>query len=108
MSATFLSAIRWVENFHLFVLGMMAFASAWFGRAALRQRWSYWTRLHIAGMGLSYVLMLAAFYVDNGKQLPIWKDLPHSMSWLLPLLVAAPPLARALLYHRLVRATRAT
>jgi hypothetical protein len=28
-------------------------------------------------MGLSYVLMLIAFYVDNGKQLPIWKDLPH-------------------------------
>jgi len=86
MSATFLSAIRWVENFHLFVLGMMGFASAWFGRTALRQRWSHWTRLHIAGMGLSYVLMLVAFYVDNGKHLPLWKHLPHFMYWLLPLL----------------------
>jgi len=103
MSATFLSAIRWVENFHLFVLGMMAFASAWFGRAALRQRWSYWTRLHIAGMGLSYVLMLAAFYVDNGKQLPLWKHLPHFMYWLLPLLAGLPLIVRALLWHPLVQ-----
>jgi len=31
----------------------------------------------MTGMSLSYVLMLIAFYVDNGKQLPIWKDLPH-------------------------------
>jgi hypothetical protein len=28
-------------------------------------------------MGLSYILMLIAFYVDNGKQLPLWKDQPH-------------------------------
>jgi hypothetical protein len=28
-------------------------------------------------MSLSYVVMLIAFYVDNGKQLPVWKDLPH-------------------------------
>ena len=103
MSATFLSAIRWVENFHLFVLGMMAFASAWFGRTALRQRWSYWTRLHIAGMGLSYVLMLVAFYVDNGKQLPLWKHLPHFMYWLLPLLAGLPLIVRALLWHPLVQ-----
>jgi hypothetical protein len=30
-------------------------------------------------MGLSYILMLIAFYVDNGKQLPLWKNLPHFM-----------------------------
>ena len=103
MSATFLSVIRWVENFHLFVLGMIAFASAWFGRTALRQRWSCWTRLHIAGMGLSYVLMLVAFYVDNGKHLPLWKDLPHFMYWLLPLLAGLPLIVRALLWHPLVQ-----
>ena len=26
-------------------------------------------------MGLSYILLLTAFYVDNGKSLPLWKDL---------------------------------
>jgi hypothetical protein len=39
--------------------------------------------------------MLTAFYVDNGKQLPAWKDLPHVTHWLLPLLVATPRLVRA-------------
>jgi hypothetical protein len=105
-SATFLAIMRWRGNEHLFALGASAFGCAWFGRSALRQRWRCWVRLHITGMSLSYVLMLIAFYVDNGKQLPIWKDLPHVAYWLLPLVVAAPLLIRALLYHPLVHAPR--
>jgi len=101
MSATFLSAMRWGENYHLFVLGISSFACAWFGRSALRQRWPYWARLHITGMGVSYVLMLIAFYVDNGKQLPLWKELPHFTYWLVPLLVGIPLIVRALLWHPL-------
>jgi uncharacterized membrane protein len=103
ISAGLLSLMRWAENYHLFVLAVMSFASAWFGRAALRRRWPYWTRLHIAGMGLSYVLMLIAFYVDNGKQLPVWKNMPHFTYWLLPLLVGLPLILRALLWHPLTQ-----
>ena len=89
-SATFLSVMRWAENYHLFILGALSFTSAWLGRRALLDRWCSWARLHITGMGLSYVLMLIAFYVDNGKQLPLWKDLPHITYWLLPLAVGLP------------------
>jgi hypothetical protein len=105
-SATFLSVMRWHENYHLFILGALSFASAWLGRRALRQRWRYWARLHITGMGFSYVLMLIAFYVDNGKQLPLWKDLPHFMYWLLPLAVGIPLIVRALLWHPLAQLGR--
>jgi hypothetical protein len=55
-------------------------------------------------MGLSYVLLLVAFCVDNGKQLPLWKDLPYFMYWLLPLAIGVPPVIRALLRHPLARA----
>jgi uncharacterized membrane protein len=103
VSATFLSVMRWAENYHLFILGALSFASAWLGRRALRERWRRWVRLHISGMGISYVLMLIAFYVDNGKQLPLWKDLPHSLYWLLPIAVGLPLIVRALLWHPLVR-----
>lgn len=102
-SATFLSIMRWADNYHLFILGAVSFASAWLGRRALRERWSNWVRLHIIGMGFSYVVMLIAFYVDNGKQLPIWKDLPHVTYWLLPLAVGLPLIVRALLRHPLAR-----
>jgi uncharacterized membrane protein len=101
-SMTFLSVMRWAENYQLFILGTLSFASAWLGRRALRQRWPRWARLHITGMGLSYILMLIAFYVDNGKQLPLWKDMPHFTYWLLPLLVGLPLIVRALLWHPLV------
>jgi hypothetical protein len=105
-SATFLSIMRWSENYHLFALGACSFGCAWFGRAALRLRLRQWIRLHMTGMSLSYVLMLIAFYVDNGKQLPVWRELPPATYWLLPPLVAAPILLRALLYHPLVVAAR--
>jgi uncharacterized membrane protein len=104
-SATFLSLMRWDENYHLFILGASSFACAWIGRSALRHRWRYRVRLHIAGMGMSYVLMLIAFYVDNGRQLPLWKDLPHFMYWLIPLAVGMPLIVRALLWPPLARPT---
>jgi hypothetical protein len=87
---------------------LISFASAWLGRAALRQRWHNWARVHITGMGLSYILILIAFYVHNGKQLPLWKDLPHFMYWLLPLAVGTPLIVWALLRHPLARAPNLT
>jgi len=101
-SATALSIMRWTENYHLFVLGAVSFMWAWFGRSALRGRWWNWVRLHITGMSMSYVFMLIAFYVDNGKQLPVWKDLPHFTYWFVPLAVATPLIIWALLWHPLV------
>jgi hypothetical protein len=102
-STALLSAMRWTENVHLFTLGALALGSAWAGRTALRKRWTNWVRLHIAGMGFSYVLMLIAFYVDNGKQLPLWKDLPHFTYRLIPLAIGVPLIVRALLRHPLAR-----
>ena len=50
-SATALAAMRWAQDYHLFVLGLMAFAAALLGRTARRHRWRAWVRLHITGMG---------------------------------------------------------
>src|SRR5262245_53530553 len=104
-SATYLSIARWAENYPLFVLGMLSFALAWFGRTAMQKRWPSCVRLHITGMGLSYVVLLIAFYVDNGKQLPLWRDLPRFRYWLLPLAVGVPLVIGALLWHPLARRT---
>jgi hypothetical protein len=103
VSATGLSVVRWAENYHLFILGLLAFIAASLGRAARRQRWRRWVRLHITGMGFSYILLLTAFYVDNGKNLPLWKELPPISYWLLPAAVGIPFIIRALLRHPLAR-----
>lgn len=103
VSATGLSVVRWAEDHHLFILGLLAFIAASLGRTARRRRWPGWVRLHIAGMGLSYILLLTAFYVDNGKSLPLWKDLPPITYWLLPAAVGSPLILRALFRHPLVR-----
>jgi hypothetical protein len=105
-TASALSFMRWAANYHLFILGMLTLAAATVGREARRRRWPNWTSMHIIGMGASYILLLTAFYVDNGKQLPLWKDLPHWTYWTLPALVGAPLIAWALLRHPLMRAPR--
>jgi hypothetical protein len=97
-----LSFMRWVEDCHLFILGTLAFASACFGRTAARRRWRQWPRLHLTSMGASYIVMLTAFYVDNGKNLPLWKELPQIVFWILPAAIGMPLILHALLRHPLV------
>jgi hypothetical protein len=102
-SATVLSAMRWADDYHLFILGMLSFAAATVGRTARRRRWRNWARLHITGMGTSYILLLVAFYVDNGKNLPLWKELPPIAYWLIPIMLGVPLVVRALLRHPLAQ-----
>ena len=105
-SATILSLMRWSEDYHLFVLGLLAFIAALLGRKARRQRRRGWPQWHVLGMGASYVLLLTAFYVDNGKQLPIWRGLPVWSYWFGPTMVGAPLIIWALLRHPVVRHSR--
>ena len=107
-TATGLSVVRWAENYHLFLLGTGSLMAATVARTALRQRWRNWVRLHIIGMGSSYILMLTAFYVDNGKNLPIWKELPEIAFWLLPAGFGIPLLLYGLLGHPLAKRERLT
>lgn len=97
-----LSLMRWAENYHLFTLGAVSFTSACFGRTAARRRWRQWPRLHLTGMGTSYIVMLTAFYVDNGKNLPLWKELPDIAFWVLPSAIGMPIILYALFRHPLV------
>lgn len=98
-----LAAVRWREDYPLFILGALAFAAAYLGRRARRKRWRNWAKLHITGMGMSYVLLLTAFYVDNGKSLPLWRDLPRITFWLFPAAIGVPLIVRALRRHPLAR-----
>ena len=82
-----LSFTRWSEDYHLFALGALSFCSAYLGRRAIRRGSP---RLHLCGMASSYILMLTAFYVDNGPNLPVWRDLPHIAYWIVPSAIGIP------------------
>ena len=102
-TACALAFVRWNEDRVLFLLAVIAFALANLGRRARRRRWRWWPRWHMAGMGLSYIVLVTAFYVDNGKSLPLWRDMPGAAYWLAPSLVGLPILSLALLRHPLAR-----
>jgi hypothetical protein len=101
LTATIIAFYRWKEDYHLFILGTTSFFFAVIARRAVKRKWQKWSVIHIIGMGLSYTILIIAFYVDNGKFLPVWKDLNPVLYWLLPLLVAIPLIIRTLLRHPL-------
>jgi hypothetical protein len=101
-TATILAAMRWRQDYHLLVIGAVAFTAATLGYQH-RRRHRPGDTGHIIGMGAGYVAMLTAFYVDNGPHLPLWDRLPALVFWLLPSAIGGPVIARALL-----RARRAT
>ena len=103
LTAGGLAAVRWHEDYHLFILGTLAFVAAYLARRARRKRWIKWVKLHITGMGTSYVLLLTAFYVDNGKSLPLWRDLSPIFYWLIPGAIGIPLIIRVLLRHPLAQ-----
>ena len=94
-----LSILRWPHNTHLLVLGILSFGAGVVGRRARRRLWCRWLPVHITGMAVSYILLLTAFYVDNGPHLPLWRSLPPLAFWLLPSLVGLPLLIWALRRH---------
>ncbi len=103
VSMTVLAVARWAEDYDLFILGAFSFAAAYTGRAAMRQRWRNWARFHVMGMGTSYILLLTAFYVDNGKNLPLWGELPQIAFWILPSAFGIPIIAYMLARHPVIR-----
>jgi hypothetical protein len=98
-TATILAAMRWRQDYYLFIIGAVAFTAATIGYQHRRSGRPGDTG-HIAGMGTAYVAMLTAFYVDNGPHLPLWDHLPTWALWLLPSAIGAPVIARAILRAR--------
>src|SRR5580693_3197705 len=95
-TATVLAAMRWRQDYYLFIIGAVAFTAATIGYQH-RRRHRPGDTGHIAGMGIGYTAMLTAFYVDNGPHLPLWDRLPVLAFWLLPAAIAAPIITLAII-----------
>lgn len=105
-SMSALSILRWPANNHLFALGIGSFGAAVVGRMAKRRPEPEWLGVHVSCMAVSYILLLTAFYVDNGPHLPLWRSLPPLAHWLLPGVVGVPILIWALTRHPLILRSR--
>lgn len=105
LTATALSIMRWRQDYHLLIIGTVAITAATVGYLHRRRHWPGDTA-HILGMGIGYVAMLTAFFVDNGPHLPLWDRLPPLTFWFLPSVVGAPVIARATVAARRRAPTR--
>ena len=101
-SMAFLAIARWREDYHLFGIGAFAAACALLGLTRVR-RTPRKLRTHVISFGASYILLLTAFYVDNGKNLPLWNRLPPISYWLLPSAIGVALIIRALRRHPLLQ-----
>jgi hypothetical protein len=89
-----MAGMRWAQSAYLFVLGCIAFAFGSIGYAARKRRWPGWLTVHMLGMSLSYIVLMTAFYVDNGPKLPLWDRLPALAFWIGPSAIGLPLLGR--------------
>jgi hypothetical protein len=103
-TATVLAAMRWRQDYYLFIIGAVAFTATTIGYQH-RRRHRPGDTGHIAGMGIGYTAMLTAFYVDNGPHLPLWDRLPVLTFWLFPGTIAAPIIVRAVIRARRTAST---
>jgi|ERR1700723_2231611 hypothetical protein len=101
ISAGFLAAAHWTDDRLLLVLGFVSFSVSCLGRTARTRHRQAWIGTHIIFMGCSFIAMLTAFCVEEGKSLPGMSALPHLSYWFLPGLLGMPFIVRALLRHRL-------
>ena len=99
VSMSGLAGLHWAHDADLVTLGALSFGVATIGHAARRIRWEGWTSIHVLGMSMSYVVMLTAFYVDNGPHLPLWNRLPTLAFWVGPSLIGLPLIVRSLIRH---------
>jgi hypothetical protein len=98
-TATALAVLRWRQDYYLLIIGAVAFGAATLGYLH-RKRHRPGDAGHIVAMGVGYVAMLTAFYVDNGPHLPLWDRLPPLTFWFLPAAIGAPIIARSVLAAR--------
>jgi hypothetical protein len=105
-TATVLAAMRWRQDYYLLLIGAVAFTAATIGYLH-RRRHRPGDTPHIAGMGIAYIAMLTAFYVDNGPHLPLWDHLPTVAFWLLPAAIGVPVIARSITRARRAAPARA-
>jgi hypothetical protein len=103
ISAGFLAAARWIDDRVLFVLGVISFVASSVGRSTRTRRRQTWVGTHIISMGCSFIVMLTAFCVEEGKSLPGLSELPRLTYWFLPTLVGTPLIMRRLFRHRMSR-----
>jgi hypothetical protein len=101
-TATALAIMRWRQDYHLLIIGTVAFTAAVAG-VQHRRRHRPGDAGHITRMGISYVAMLTAFYVDNGPHLPLWDRLPYLSFWFLPAAIGTPLIIRAVIRARRAR-----
>jgi hypothetical protein len=102
-SSTTMALLRFAQDWHLLVIGTVAFGAGSLGYLARRRRRPGWQRVHIPAMGGAYIALFTGFYVDNGPHLPVWDRLSSLAYWTLPSLVGAPLILRALASRRLLR-----
>jgi uncharacterized membrane protein len=96
-TAAVLAGFDWAHRWHLAVLGAVALSCVAIGYSAVRLARPARVAVHLSGMGVGYIAMLTAFYVDNGPRLPIWSLLPPLWLWLLPAVIGVPIMVRAVL-----------
>ena len=86
LSAAGLAALAWHRLWWFLLIATFSYANALVGYIAAKRRGRRWLRVHISGMGGSYIALVTALLVVNvGQQLPV--------VWFVPTVIGSPIIA---------------
>ena len=86
LSATALAILAWERSWGFLPIAAFSYANAFVGYIAAKRRRRGWPRVHIGGMGGSYIALTTALLVVNlGDRLPV--------VWFLPTIIGSPIIA---------------
>ncbi|MFC5528332.1 DUF2306 domain-containing protein [Cohnella yongneupensis] len=90
ISSTIMSIMHWAESAYLLFIGIFSYALALYGYLSRKRRWKNWIAKHIGGMLGSYIAIITAILVVNGRHIPIINELPIIMVWFIPTIIGTP------------------
>ena len=96
ISSLVMAVVRWPHDLHLVAIAVVGLSAATWGIILRMRARTSWQRFHLVAMGISYIALLTGFYVDNGPHLPGWRVLPRWSFWVLPSVIGALLIVRAL------------
>jgi hypothetical protein len=90
LTAVAMSIMMWSQLQYLFYIALFSYAQALYGYLARKLRWNNWLRKHISGMLGSYIGIITAVLVVNGKPFTSLTGIPQLFLWFIPAIIGTP------------------
>lgn len=90
LTAVAMAIMKWSELAYLFYIALFSYGLALYGYLSRKRLWPKWIYHHISGMLGSYIGVITAVLVVNGKAVSALTGIPPLLLWFIPTIIGTP------------------